>query len=589
MIGRDAGERARASIAVVLDDLEFNRNFAIDARLEQAIQVERQAAAAGAIELQMRARLVQADMLLRTGQAAGAHLAMEVNNWAREHGPQSLLARSHLVLSSVFDSIGDSASCLDHALRALELLDRDAPLRSRGNFLLRLADALAVASSFDAARQRYREAEQVFLTIGDVERQLAVLNNMAYSEHEAGDSQRAWEAVQEMRTRAEASGFGLSPPLLDTLARAYMTRGDYEQAEAELETGLGILETRGNVEADTPAGLMLTLAEVRLRQGRLEIAQETLEACRATCVERRLGAIEVEVTRVQAEIYAAAGRFDRAFETYKVFHSQALKLSSASREAAARTRHALFETAEARQEAQRFWRQARTDALTGLPNRRYVDDEIPRCLNAVATGRPLVVAIVDVDHFKRVNDSRSHEIGDVVLSELGQVLLEALAPGPDPAPVVSRFVARLGGEEFLVVLPGLDLAAATRELEAVCVAVATHTWSQPIGRLSLTVSIGATAARQLDTQSSLLARADHNLYGAKAAGRNRVVVDELSPVEPQLPTYTATLPTSGRKAQHRAPAVDVEPMRRHRDHDHAIVRRAGFLPPRQTSPLAHPE
>ncbi len=531
-IGSDAAEAVRAGLAAILDGLEFHRNFDIDARLEQAIGVEREALAAGATDLQMRARLLQADMRLRLGQAAAADLAMEVNRWALAHGPQSLLARSHLVLSSVFESIGDSGSCLDHALRALDLLDSDAPLRSRGNFLLRLADALAVDESFDAARQRYREAEQVFLALGDVERQLAVLNNLAYSEHEAGDSQLAWEAAEEMRSRAEACGLALSPPLLDTLARAYMGRGDYERASTALQAGLQALGTQGNVEADTPAGLMLTLAEVRLRQGRLELAQQTLEACRATCVERRLGAVEVEVLRVQAEIYAAARRFDRAYEVHQVFHSESLKLSSARREAAARTRHALFETAEARQEAERFWRQARTDALTGLPNRRYVNDEFPRCLDAVVAGTPLVVAIVDIDHFKLVNDTLSHEIGDRVLCELGRVLPEALPATPDPTLSASNFVARLGGEEFLVVLRGLDLASATPQLKAMCAAVANHAWSELIGSMALTVSVGAAAAQPADTQSSLLARADRNLYAAKSAGRNRVIVDEPSPAVP---------------------------------------------------------
>jgi diguanylate cyclase (GGDEF)-like protein len=274
----------------------------------------------------------------------------------------------------------------------------------------------------------------------------------------------------------------------------------------------------------------------------VEQAQQALEACRTTCVERRLGAMEVEGLRVQAEIFAAARRFDRAYDAYQVFHSESLKLSSVRREAAARTRHALFETAEARQEAERFWRQARTDALTGLPNRRYVNDEFPRCLNAVVAGTPLVVAIVDIDHFKLVNDTLSHEIGDRVLVEIGRVLLEALPATLGPTPPASSFVARLGGEEFLVVTRALDLASATPQLEALCAAVANHTWSPLIGGLVLTVSVGATAAQPLDTQSSLLARADYNLYAAKSAGRNRVVVDEPSPVAPPASVNTSIQP-----------------------------------------------
>lgn len=524
MIGSTSMGEERAALSGRLDDLEYHRAFDVEARLERAVQVEREALEAGAIDLQMRGRLVEADMRLRTGQATeAALLAKEVNQWARQNGPAPLLARSHLVLSSIFESVGDSASCLDHALRALELLDDGTPARTRGNFLIRLADALSVAGSLDAARERYREAEQVFVTIGDVERQISVMNNLAYAEYQAGDAERAWDAAAQMRSLAEASGFGLAPPLLDTLARAYIGVGNYEQAAIALEAAIKALGMHGSFEADTPAGLMLTLAEVQRNQGHLEAAQETLDTCRAICTERNLGGIEVEVIRVQAELHAAAGRFKEAYELERVFHTESLRLNSMHREANARTRQALFETAEARNEAQRFWRQARTDALTRLPNRRFLDEELPLCLIDVVAGRLLVVAIVDADHFKRVNDTISHQVGDRVISELARVLEESLPAVPEGASDRAPFVARLGGEEFLVVLPGLDMAAAISVLKGMCTAIANHDWSLLVGKLAVTVSIGASAALPSDTQSILLARADHNLYAAKAAGRNRVV------------------------------------------------------------------
>ena len=519
-------DEERVGLSKVLDELEFHRAFDVEARLQRAIQVEREALEAGAPDLRMRGRLVEADMRLRTGQGTeAARLATEVNQWASEHGPAPLLARSHLVLSSIFESVGDSASGLDHALRGLELLDDDTPARTRGNFLIRLADALAVAGSLAAARERYAEAEQVFVTIGDVERQISVLNNLAFAEDEASEPTRAWDAAEKMRRLAAAAGIDLAPPLLDTLARASIGMGDYDKAADALEAALEALDRHGDVEADTPAGIMLTLAEVQRSQQHLGAAQTTLDRCRALCARRNLGSIEVEVLRVQAELHAAAGRYDRAYETYKTFHTGSLRLSSERREANARTRQALFETAEARHEAQRFWRQARTDALTGLPNRRFLDEEMPRCLDDVVAGTPLVVAIIDADHFKRVNDTLSHGVGDRVICDLGRVLQEALPTAPDVTALRGCFVARLGGEEFLVVLPGLEMAEAARVLRGMRDAVAQHQWSPLIGNLSLTVSIGASTALPVDTPSTILARADRNLYAAKAAGRNRVVTD----------------------------------------------------------------
>lgn len=516
----------RTRLSDLLDDLEYHRAFDVAARLDRAIQAEQDAIAAGATDQQMRARLVQADMLQRTGRiTAGARLATEVNWWARQHGPKPLLARSHLVLSSILDSVGNSASTLDHALRAVDLLDDLTPPRTRGNFLVRLADAYAAAGSFDVAREHYGEAERLFVAIGDLERQLNVLNNRAYAEYEAGDAQRAGLAAEAMVRLADASGLSLNPPFLDTLARAQMLLGEYDKAEHALQDALELFGSGGDVQAVTPAEFLLTLAEVQRRQGRLEQAQQTLDRCRAICVERYLTGLEVEVLREQAELHAAAGRHDQAFETYKVFHEEVLSLNSNRREAAARTSQAMFETAEAREEARRFRRQARTDALTGLPNRRFVNEELPIRLSDVAAGMPLVVAVIDADHFKIINDALSHEVGDRVIRELGSLLETTLAACYDAPTESPSFVARLGGEEFLVVLPGLELPAAALVLEDLRADVEGHPWHPSIGDLPLTVSVGAVAASAGDTTSNLLARADRKLDAAKKAGRNRVVAE----------------------------------------------------------------
>jgi diguanylate cyclase (GGDEF)-like protein len=134
----------------------------------------------------------------------------------------------------------------------------------------------------------------------------------------------------------------------------------------------------------------------------------------------------------------------------------------------------------------------------------------------------VVVALVDVDHFKRVNDSCSHEVGDRVLRDVAE-LLDRMRP-PE---ATSSFVARMGGEEFLVVLAGGDPDAAAAHLEAVRAAVATHPWATLTGGLPVTVSIGvtSTAGRTDPTPADLLGRADEHLYEAKRTGRDRVVAD----------------------------------------------------------------
>jgi two-component system cell cycle response regulator len=509
-------------VSAALDELEYHRSYEVRARLERAQALEKDALATDSAHLQQRARLVQADMLQRIGQVTtAARMVTDVNRWAAVHGPQALLARSHLVMATIFESVGDPASCLDHALRAVELLGDSADERTRGNFLLRLADSLAVAGSHDSAHHRYLEAEQVFVTLGDVERQLGVLNNLAYSQVEAGEFRRAWETSQRMRRLALASGIGLNPAFLDTLARTHLGLGELDLARHALLEGLQALDDSGDIQASTPAELLLALAEVQRRAGDLAAARRTLDECRGICRERNLSGIGVEVLRVQAELHAAAGEFEQAYDLFTFYHDEANRLTSARRDAAARTRQALFETAQAREEARRFWVQARTDPLTGLHNRRYVDEELPALLRDVASGAALVVAIMDADRFKDINDTFSHEVGDRVIQTLAELLTAAVSPGAEGG-AHRGFTARLGGEEFVIVLQGLGLRRAMGVLESLRARVQRHDWARLKPDLAVTVSIGAVRALPDDTAPAVLAGADSRLYAAKAAGRNRV-------------------------------------------------------------------
>lgn len=157
--------------------------------------------------------------------------------------------------------------------------------------------------------------------------------------------------------------------------------------------------------------------------------------------------------------------------------------------------------------------QARTDVLTGLLNRRGFETQIAFALAlAQRSGRPLSVMAVDVDHFKRVNDSFGHEAGDEVLRRLARTL-ELRVRSSDVA-------ARLGGEEFVVLLPDTDLAGARATAEALVAAMAQQ--QDPVAG-SITVSVGVASLQgPQDDSAALLRRADAALYEAKSQGRNRV-------------------------------------------------------------------
>ena len=163
-----------------------------------------------------------------------------------------------------------------------------------------------------------------------------------------------------------------------------------------------------------------------------------------------------------------------------------------------------------------------TDALTGLYNRRWLDETLSRMAGRAdhpgaqaAASAAFAVLLIDVDHFKRVNDTWGHLVGDRVLQRIAEALRASLRP--------TDFAARYGGEELVALLPQVgDEAAAVSVAERIrrsVAAVEIATEARPA--IAITVSIGAAVRRPHESGPELLARADAALYRAKQAGRDR--------------------------------------------------------------------
>lgn len=160
--------------------------------------------------------------------------------------------------------------------------------------------------------------------------------------------------------------------------------------------------------------------------------------------------------------------------------------------------------------------QALQDPLTGLPNRRALDDKL-RTLSTHAAAQPLSVALVDLDGFKGVNDTKSHAEGDDVLRVIASTLRDALR-GDD-------FVARYGGDEFVVLLPGAPAGSATAAMNR-----AAHAVAALPGHLShgVTLSVGLVSMAPDEHPEAVLTRADEAMYQAKRGGGNRVATATLA-------------------------------------------------------------
>jgi diguanylate cyclase (GGDEF)-like protein len=169
-------------------------------------------------------------------------------------------------------------------------------------------------------------------------------------------------------------------------------------------------------------------------------------------------------------------------------------------------------------------RTARLDHLTGIYNRRAIEDLASRALSAARRhGIPLAILILDLDHFQRIHDQFGHEAGDRALIETVRRMREIMR--------AEDLVGRQGGEEFVALMPDIDLRSAHAAAERLRRAFAERPMSVPDGdgspvELTVTVSVGVAALQADDLLfSHLLRRADRAMYAAKAAGRNRVMLD----------------------------------------------------------------
>ena len=172
-------------------------------------------------------------------------------------------------------------------------------------------------------------------------------------------------------------------------------------------------------------------------------------------------------------------------------------------------------TEDLKVQAEEFERQATHDKLTKLPNRRHADSFLQQHDLVQGNDHIGVIGLADIDHFKRINDSHSHAVGDLVLERVARILREGCRK--------TDFVARYGGEEFLLYLPVTDTERALDACSQLRLAIQNAEWSDLADGLAVTISFGLAEIAGGSLYTSVLNEADTRLYRAKNEGRNRVI------------------------------------------------------------------
>jgi diguanylate cyclase len=346
-------------------------------------------------------------------------------------------------------------------------------------------DEVAAGEHGRSAIDRAREAMEIARSAGHRYYEANALGNLAEALAFAGRPAEALEAMESFQIDPALDAVSTMAHHLDTGGSICMALGRYEQAAGLFVQALGM--SPGN---NTAMVYCEHLSEAYERTGDLRAALDyhkrfhalfTLVASESAQRSAGVAAIRMETSR--AKEYALQEGV-RAEELY----NSNLELTLL---------------------AENLRQQSLEDPLTGLANRRFLD----RLLDA--DGPRYAVALIDVDHFKRVNDGFSHQTGDDVLRHLGR-LLHASCRAGDTA-------ARYGGEEFALLLSDTSDLAAAATAERVRRLVEAFDWTQVTPGLQITVSIGVAGTHEASSTAATLDLADRRLYEAKNAGRNRVV------------------------------------------------------------------
>ncbi|EEX93937.1 diguanylate cyclase [Vibrio orientalis CIP 102891 = ATCC 33934] len=165
---------------------------------------------------------------------------------------------------------------------------------------------------------------------------------------------------------------------------------------------------------------------------------------------------------------------------------------------------------------QKLYLEATTDPLTKLSNRRHFFEIGEQLVQNEM--EPLAVVIIDIDHFKKINDNYGHQVGDLALSRFAEMCCREIR--------ASDIIGRIGGEEFAIILLNVDLAIVNEVTERIRKRVAESNFNSEVSSLSMTISLGVALSDQAHTLEHLIKRADGALYQAKVSGRNRVVISE---------------------------------------------------------------
>lgn len=462
-------------------------------------------------------------------------LSLEALSHVQDVSDPSLLIGAWYTLGWAYYYAGNYPASLEFALKALKLA-RSNRYPEQEAWCLDL-----VASTYKdpaEALSLYEEAYEIFERLGEMEGQSRILNNWAYTFKELGKYAQALEKAKQSLNLARKSEMHRDIINVSaTIGEILTDMEEYEAAQTILRDAIALFDQYGRDISSVY--ILVDLGEVYLRQNDLIRAEAELLNALAASHKMEMLNEQARCHQYLSEIFEKRGQYDKALQHYKIF--QELRESTAG-EGAAKQMAALrvshqIENAQRDAEIHRLQKEklqneldehkrihaileelATRDSLTNLFNRRHflglAEQEWRR---SIRYKHPICILMLDVDHFKQINDQHGHAVGDKALTTVAGVIQTNLRD--------TEIAGRYGGDEFVILLPETTLQNGMRIAERISRAIKEHSIKSETGDIELTPSIGIASVSIIErtlSLSELLHQADKALYDAKKSGDGQV-------------------------------------------------------------------
>jgi diguanylate cyclase (GGDEF)-like protein len=468
---------------------------------------------------------------------------------AQETGDMVLERDSLNFHGAIYHRLGDLENALNFVQRTFAL---NVSVRDEAGIavsLMNLGNLEQELGRPTEAIKALRDALERSVRLGDQVREAMVLSNLGISLTAVTHYDEAVEVFRRALTLCDDLNLtDIAAPNLVNLAEVFSKQNRFEESLDVIDQALEMIRDGGPSEGVVHA--LLTAGKIQIARQHPHDALEMLEMALTEAQGLQLKSPEYQVHELLAQTYKNMRKFEQALEHHETFHKIEREVRADDAERKIRAVAAQSEMQRVRAEAeiqrlrnvelanalqalersdrektdllhalklksQELEHQVKRDPLTGLYNRRHLETVLNQEFEkAKHRNRPLPIALFDIDHFKTINDTCSHQVGDAVLIKVAEILNAGLR--------AFDLAARYGGEEFVVVLPRTTEAQAFTVCERLHSAIQDHDWASIHPDLKVTISCGLSSDISVENHERLLHLADVKLYEAKDDGRNCV-------------------------------------------------------------------